>query len=337
MKKILTIIGSTGVGKTDLAIKIAKKINGEIIGLDSRQIYKYMPIGTAQPSEAELGDVPHHLIGFRDPWQSISAGEYAKMVFEKVYKIKNRNRIPIICGGAGLYYRAITKGIFSNSYSDSELREKLEIQYQENPILLFDKLQAADPKYGNIVHLNNKKRLIRALEILELTGVTPTENFENQKKNKNQLLDLYTVLLTLDKSLHLDRIKARTDQMLKIGWIEEVKNLILLEKEKQLSLSALDSIGYKQIRNYLNGKIDIQTLSDSIIIKTRQYAKKQNKWFKKENIDLTVELTNLNGTNLDTYISDIYKIINWKSIFSLNKINLVIFHKKIPFKLVQWY
>ena len=92
MKKILTIIGSTGLGKTDLAIKIAKKINGEIIGLDSRQIYKYMPIGTAQPSEAELRDVPHHLIGFRDPWQSISAGEYAKMVFEKVRKITERNR-----------------------------------------------------------------------------------------------------------------------------------------------------------------------------------------------------------------------------------------------------
>jgi len=93
MKKILTIIGSTGLGKTDLAIKIAKKINGEIIGLDSRQIYKYMQIGTAQPSEAELRDIPYHLIGFRDPWQSISAGEFAKMVFEKVCEIKNRNRI----------------------------------------------------------------------------------------------------------------------------------------------------------------------------------------------------------------------------------------------------
>ena len=315
MKKILTIIGSTGIGKTDLAIKIAKKINGEIIGLDSRQIYKYMPTGTSQPSEVEMGDVPHHLIGFRDPWQSISAGEYAKMVLEKVCKIKDRNRFPIICGGAGLYYRAITKGIFSNSYSDSELREKLEFQYQENPILLFDKLQAADPKYGNIVHINNKKRLIRALEILELTGVTPTEHFENQKTNENELLDVYTIFLTLDKKLHLNRIKARTDQMLKNGWIEEVKNLILLEKEQQLHLPALDSIGYKQIRNYLNGKIDIHSLKDSIIIKTRQYAKKQNKWFKNENIDLIVELTNLNGINLATYISDIYKIIDWKIYF----------------------
>ena len=310
MKKILTIIGSTGLGKTDLAIKIAKKINGEIIGLDSRQIYKYMPIGTAQPSEAELRDVPHHLIGFRDPWQSISAGEYAKMVFEKVCEIKDRNKFPIICGGAGLYYMAITKGIFSNSYSDSGLREKLEIQYEENPIPLFDKLQAIDPEYGNIVHINNKKRLIRALEIFELTGCAPTEHFENQKKNVNQLLDLYTVFLRLDKYLHFDRIKTRTDQMLKNGWIEEVKNLILLEKDKQSHLPALDSIGYKEIRNYLNGDTDIHTLAESIIIKTRQYARKQNKWFKKENIDLTVELTNLNGINFDSYISDIFKIID---------------------------
>ena len=309
MKKILTIIGSTGLGKTDLAIKIAKKINGEIIGLDSRQVYKYMPIGTAQPSEAELRDVPHHLIGFRDPWQSISAGEYAKMVFERVCEIKDRNRYPIICGGAGLYYMAITKGIFLDSYSDSELRKKLEVQYEENPISLLNRLQIIDPKYGKIVHINNKKRLIRALEIFELTGYPPTEHFENQKKNENQLLDTYAVFLTLDKNLHLDRIKTRTYQMLKNGWIEEVKNLLSLEKEKQLHLPALDSIGYKQIRDYLNGDIDIDTLKELIITKTRQYARKQNKWFKKENIDLTVDLTYLNRINFDDYIYDIYKTL----------------------------
>ena len=309
MKKILTIIGSTGLGKTDLAIKIAKKINGEIIGLDSRQVYKYMPIGTAQPSEAELRDVPHHLIGFRDPWQSISAGEYAKMVFERVCEIKDRNRYPIICGGAGLYYMATTKGIFLDSYSDSELRKKLEVQYEENPISLLNRLQIIDPKYGKIVHINNKKRLIRALEIFELTGYPPTEHFENQKKNENQLLDTYAVFLTLDKNLHLDRIKTRTYQMLKNGWIEEVKNLLSLEKEKQLHLHALDSIGYKQIRDYLNGDIDIDTLKELIITKTRQYARKQNKWFKKENIDLTVDLTNLNRINFDDYISDIYSTL----------------------------
>ena len=309
MKKILTIIGSTGLGKTDLAIKIAKKINGEIIGLDSRQVYKYMPIGTAQPSEAEQRDVPHHLIGFRDPWQSISAGEYAKMVFERVCEIKDRNRYPIICGGAGLYYMAITKGIFLDSYSDSELRKKLEVQYEENPISLLNRLQIIDPKYGKIVHINNKKRLIRALEIFELTGYPPTEHFENQKKNENQLLDTYAVFLTLDKNLHLDRIKTRTYQMLKNGWIEEVKNLLSLEKEKQLHLPALDSIGYKQIRDYLNGDIDIDTLKELIITKTRQYARKQNKWFKKENIDLTVDLTNLNRINFDDYIYDIYKTL----------------------------
>ena len=205
---------------------------------------------------------------------------------------------------------AITKGIFSNSYSDSELREKLEMQYEENPMPLFDKLQAIDPKYGNIVHINNKKRLIRALEIFELTGFTPTEHFENQKKNVNQLLELYTVFLTLDKHLHFNRIKTRTDRMLKNGWIEEVKNLILLEKEIQSDLPALNSIGYKEIRDFLKGSIDIDKLEESIIIKTRQYARKQNKWFKKENIDLTVELTNLNGINFDAYISDIYKIID---------------------------
>ena len=164
-------------------------------------------------------------------------------------------------------------------------------------------------KYGKIVHINNKKRLIRALEIFELTGYPPTEHFENQKKNENQLLDTYAVFLTLDKNLHLDRIKTRTYQMLKNGWIEEVKNLLSLEKEIQLHLPALDSIGYKQIRDYLNGDIDIDTLKELIITKTRQYARKQNKWFKKENIDLTVDLTNLNRINFDDYIYDIYKTL----------------------------
>ena len=309
MKKIITIIGATSVGKTDLAIRIAEIINGEIIGLDSRQIYNYMPIGTAQPTEHERQNIKHHLIGIREPWDSVSAGEYAKMVIKKVNTIMKKGSVPIICGGAGLYYRAITKGIFSESHTDIVIRQKLENKYMEDSNSLMLKLKEIDPEYAKIVHINNKKRLIRALEIFELTGISPTKHFANQKKNQSKLLNLFTIYLSLDKKFHLNKIIERTNNMLKVGWIEEVKNLLLLKKEKKVNMPALDSIGYKQIIDYLNGDIDKTTLIDSIVVKTRQYARKQDKWFKNENIDLSIDLTNLNNQDIHNHICDIYNFI----------------------------
>ena len=309
MKKIITIIGATSVGKTDLAIRIAEILNGEIIGLDSRQIYNYMSIGTAQPTKDERENIKHHLIGIREPWDSISAGEYAKMIIKKVNNIIEKGSVPIICGGAGLYYRAITKGIFSKSYTDIVIRQKLENQYMKDSNSLMLKLKKIDPQYANIVHINNKKRLIRALEIFELTGISPTKHFANQKINQSGLLNLFTVHLSLDKKFHLNKIIERTNYMLKAGWIEEVKNLLLLKKEKKVSMPPLDSIGYKQIIDYLNGDIDKTTLFDSIVVKTRQYARKQDKWFKNENIDLSIDLTNLNNQYIHNHICDIYDFI----------------------------
>ncbi len=309
MEKIITIIGATAVGKTDLAIKIAEMLNGEIIGLDSRQIYNYMPIGTAQPTKAERKNIKHHLIGIRDPWDSISAGEYAKMVIKKVNNIIEKGSTPIICGGAGLYYRAITRGIFSKSHTDIIIRQELENKYIEDSVSLMLKLKEVDPEYAKIVHINNKKRLIRALEIFEITGIPPTEHFSNQKINQSDLLDLFTIYLSLDKKLHLNKIIERTNNMFKRGWVEEVNTLLSLKKEKKVNMSALESIGYKQIIDYLNGDIDKGTLLELIIVRTRQYAKKQDKWFKNENIDLSIDLTNLSGEDIHKYICDIYNFI----------------------------
>ena len=309
MKKIITIIGATGVGKTDLAVKIAEMLNGEIIGLDSRQIYNYMPIGTAQPTKDERKNIKHHLIGTRDPWDSISAGEYAKMVIKKVNNVIEKGSVPIICGGAGLYYRAITKGIFSKSYTDIVLRQELENKYLEDSMSLMLRLKEIDPEYAKIVHINNKKRLIRALEIFELTGISPTENFTNQKNNKSELLDLFTIHLSLEKKIHLNKIIERTNNMFKAGWVDEVKTLLSLQNEKKVIMPALESIGYKQIIEYLNGAIDKATLLELIIARTRQYARKQKKWFKNEDIDLSIDLTNLNGQDTHKYICDIYNYI----------------------------
>ena len=197
MKKILTIIGPTAVGKTNISIKIAKLIKGQVVGLDSRQIYKEMSIGTAQPNKIEMQSIVHHLIGERDPWKSVSAGEYSKMVIKSVNSIINAGENPIICGGAGLYYRAINNGIFEKSSSNEDIRKDLELRYDKNPIKLHNELKKIDPDYYKIVHLNNKKRLVRALEIYQITGKAPSENFKNQYIEKTNKLNLFTVFLTI--------------------------------------------------------------------------------------------------------------------------------------------
>lgn len=310
MKKILTIIGPTAVGKTNISIKIAKLIKGQVVGLDSRQIYKGMSIGTAQPNKIEMQSIVHHLIGVRDPWKSISAGEYSKMVITSVNSIINAGENPIICGGAGLYYRAINKGIFDKSSSNEEIRKDLEFRYDKNPTKLHNELKKIDPDYHKIVHLNNKKRLVRALEIYQITGRPPSKNFKNQYKEKTNKLNLFTVFLTIEKDLHLNIIRERTIKMLDNGWIDELKSLITLKKEMEVDFPALDSIGYKQIIEYLNGSINKDSLIDIIVSKTWQYSKKQYKWFKKENIDLIVDVTNLDTSKVSDCIYDIFESIN---------------------------
>ena len=180
---IITIIGPTAIGKTSISIKLAEMINGEIIGLDSRQIYKGMPIGTAQPTKKEQNMIPHHLIGIKDPNKIISSGVYADLVIKTVSEIKDRKKEPIICGGAGLYYRAISRGIFSGSKTDLKVRSILNNEYKKlGPEHMFSKLEQIDPAYSKKVHINNKKRLIRALEIYKTTGRTPSEHFNMQRK-----------------------------------------------------------------------------------------------------------------------------------------------------------
>ena len=290
MKKILTIVGPTASGKTSFAIELAKKINGEIISLDSRQIYQHMTIGTAQPNKKEMDGVKHHLIGCLHPSKNISSGKYSRMVKKKVSQVENANKTPIICGGSGLYYRAIKKGIFSESATNLEIRKKIESQYLDNPQKLYEKLQSVDSKYSKIVHINNRQRLIRALEIYELTGDTPSEHFRKQKYLNSDNLNLFTVFLKWNRAMINTRIEKRTNFMFELGWIEEAKNLLILQKEKGLKFSPINSIGYEHIQAYLNQKITKDEMIDKIVVGTRQLARRQEKWFKKESIDLYIEM-----------------------------------------------
>ena len=288
-KPVLAIVGPTAIGKTTVAIDVANKVNGEIIGLDSRQIYKGMAVGTAQPTIEELAAAPHHLIGVKDPDSPISAGKYAKLVLNLVKDISERGKEPIMCGGAGLYYRAITKGIFSESETDLDVREKLIQEYEETgPDGLLNRLQELDPEYAVKVHPNNKKRLIRALEIYTVTGKPPSEHFNRQEKIGTPILNLFTVLLTIDRKELDKRIAKRTAKMLNSGWIEETK--MLRKGNDPIAMHPMDSIGYRQITAFLDGKLNKEELEAKIILRTCQYARRQLQWFRQENIDLTIDI-----------------------------------------------
>ncbi len=300
-KSTLAIIGPTAIGKTSVAIAVAQKVNGEIIGLDSRQIYKDMPIGTAQPSSAELDAVPHHLISFRSPSELVSAGEYAALVKQCITDINNRKKVPIICGGAGLYLDALTKGIFEESITNYEIRERLSKEYDKDPNPLLKKLTHIDPEYANIVHINNKKRLVRALEIFEITGKSPTDHFTNQSDQDEQAINLSsrysicTILLSIDRQLLVDRIRKRTKVMLQNGWIEETNKL--RENYSTDEAHALDSIGYRQICQYLDGEFTMEELEEEIVVRTRQYAKRQLTWFRNRSNPIEMNIEKFENVN----------------------------------------
>ncbi|MEC7759962.1 MAG: tRNA (adenosine(37)-N6)-dimethylallyltransferase MiaA [Candidatus Neomarinimicrobiota bacterium] len=286
----LAIIGPTASGKSEVAVALAKKINGEVVGMDSRQIYEGMAIGTAQPTLDEQGGVPHHMIGIKPLNEEIAAGAYAKLVLNLVTDIQSRGKIPVICGGAGLYYRAITKGIFEESVSDLNARKQLEDEYDKNGSTnLMDRLMELDPEYAEIVHPNNKKRLIRALEIYASTGKPPTEHYQNQSKDSQPQLDLFTIYMDWELDELGDRIAKRTTKMLKAGWVNEVRTL--MKQYPDEVLHPLDSIGYSQIITYLNDEISEEELETEITLRTRQFAVRQIKWFRKETIDLTIKMS----------------------------------------------
>lgn len=287
---ILAIVGPTAVGKTDLAVEVARRVRGEVIGLDSRQIYAGLEIGTAQPGPEEQARVPHHLFGSRRLDEPISAGEYAHLVDRVLQEIESRRRQPVICGGAGLYYRALTRGIFPGSVSDLEVRARLETEYSSRgPEPLLERLRQVDPEYAQSVHPNNKKRLIRALEIYATTGKGPSWHFREQRRHSPPSRRLFTVLATRPLAELEERIARRTEEMLAAGWVEEVQRI--LSRDDAAAFHPLDSIGYRQIRQYLDGQLDSEELVPEIVLKTRQYAKRQLAWFRHESVNLKIDLS----------------------------------------------
>lgn len=302
LEKILTIAGPTASGKTDASIQLAERFNGEIIGVDSRQIYKSIPIGTAQPSKDQLETIPHHLIAVKELGETISAGEYAKFVDEKIQLVLNKNKTPILCGGTGLYFKTLFEGIFSGSETNLDIRNRLNKEYDNNKEKLYNKLQLIDPDYALKVHINNKKRLIRALELYELTGKSMTENFSLSNKKSEFYNKFFTIYLKMSRKILHERILKRTIFMVENGLIEEVKSVL----DNNYNIEHLDYIGFDEIVSYINSEISLDEAVEKIVIRTRQYAKRQLKWFDIQDFDLIINADNTNSNDIVDKVAQIY-------------------------------
>lgn len=272
---LICLVGPTAIGKSSLAIKLAQAFSTEIISADSRQFFKEMCIGTAVPSEAELSAVPHHFIQNKSIFEDYSVGDFEKdaIAFLNTYfKIKN---VAVMVGGSGLYVDAVAKGLDTFPEVPSVIREQLNFELNNKGVeSLQNELKKADPTYFKKVDIQNPHRLIRALEIYRATG-KPYSSFLN-KDTINRDFETLFIGLTAEREIVYTRINHRVDQMIEAGLIDEA-NSLLPYKEK----NALQTVGYRELFEYFEGKISMEEAISEIKKNTRRFAKRQNTWFKK--------------------------------------------------------
>jgi tRNA dimethylallyltransferase len=269
--KLIVILGPTASGKTDLSIKLAKKFNGEVISADSRQVYKGMNIGSGKVTKKEMEGVPHYLLDVVSPKRKFTVAQYKKLAQKAIEKILKKGKIPILCGGTGLYISAIVNNLeLPKAPPNRKLRKNLE---KKSPKELFKIYKKLDPKGARYIDKQNKRRLIMAVEVSKITG----RPFWEQRKKGTPIFDALQIGVKLDRNSLKEKIEKRTEKMLKAGLEKEVKNLV----KKYDWRPALDSIGYCEWKEYLEGKKTKQQIKRGIILHTLQYAKRQMTWFKK--------------------------------------------------------
>jgi len=275
-KELIVISGPTAVGKTSLAINLAKEINTEIISADSRQFYKELNIGVARPSQKELNSIKHHFIGHISIQDNYNAGEYEAEAIEKINSLFQKYEKLVITGGSGMYIDAITKGMDNLPNVDKSIREELNELFKDNGITpLQEELMEKDIEYYNIVDKQNHIRLIRALEIIRQTSKTFTSFRTNPKKERDFKIKKF--VLIRDREELIQRINQRVDIMVGEGLIEEARELYPFR-----DLNALNTVGYKELFKYFDSKIRLEEAIEEIKINTRKYAKRQVTWFRKD-------------------------------------------------------
>ncbi len=278
--KVIVIAGPTASGKTALSIELAKKINGEIVSADSMQIYKEMDIGTAKPTKDEMENIKHYLLDFVSPEERFSVAQYQELAQKKIETILKNGKVPIVVGGTGLYIDSLVYGIkFEQTNTDMEYRSMLEkIAETDGLETLYNKAKEIDPTAMKKISPNDKKRIIRVLEIYKQTGKTKTEQ-EIESRKQEIPFDYKVFILEMDRDKLYEKINLRVDMMLEQGLIEEVKQIY---KKYSYFPTAMQGIGYKEVVEYLKNEISKEEMIEKIKQETRRYAKRQITWFKKD-------------------------------------------------------
>lgn len=279
--KLLIIAGPTAVGKSEIAVTLAKKLNGEIISADSMQIYKYMNIGSAKITKEEMEGIPHYMIDFLDPKEEYTVSEYKDKVLEIIKDIHSRGKLPIIAGGTGLYINSVICDMsFAEGEKDEEYRSYLnELADEKGNEYIHDMLRTVDPVSADAIHYNNRKRVIRAMEVFHLTGKA-FSSFDMGSEIYKCPYQLYYYILNMPRNDLYARINRRVDIMMELGLLNEVRNL----KDMGLNenMQSMKGIGYKEIFQHINGEVSLEEAVDKIKQGSRNYAKRQLTWFRKD-------------------------------------------------------
>ena len=274
--KIILIYGPTASGKSEFAIDLAKRINGEIINADSMQVYKELKILTARPFIKNNQNIKHHLYGFHSVKKNFSVGKWLKLAIHRIIDCKKRKKVPILVGGTGLYFKALTEGLVNIPHIPIKFRQKIRSLHNKiGAKNFFLRLTKLDPTIKGLINPSDSQRSIRAYEIKSFTNKSIYEWFKKTKPKFDEK-DFYKIYIDFPRKELLDRIRLRANKMIKIGASGEVKKFIKLRVNK--SKSACKAIGINEIREYLNEKIQMDEVIDKISIKTRQYAKRQSTW-----------------------------------------------------------
>ena len=281
MSKVIVICGATASGKTGLSIELAKRFNAEIISADSMQIYKHMNIGTAKVTEEEAQGIRHHMLDIVMPGEVYSAARYGEEAYKCVEDILNRGKNVIICGGTGLYINALIRGNeFPGQNMETGTREKLTEKYDEiGGEAMHAELMSIDPESAERLHPNDKKRIIRALEVYYDYGVTLTEHNKDHKSKADRLDSVQICLNPNSREVLYERINRRVDIMFEQGLLDETRELLA---NGLLTGTAAQAIGYKEVLGYINGEMTVTEASDLLKQKTRNYAKRQLTWFRSQ-------------------------------------------------------
>lgn len=281
MKRIAVVVGPTASGKTALSVELALRFGGEVVSADSMQIYRKLNIGTAKPTKEEMRGVPHHMLDVADPGESYSVSRYEQEASACVEDILSRGKLPIVCGGTGLYIDALIRGGgFLESGVDTGLRAALEQEWDElGGEAMLAKLKSFDPASAERLHLNDKKRIIRAVEVYLQTGITITEHNARTAALPPRYDAVMIGLRTEPRQILYDRIDRRVTKMLETGLEEEARALL---ESGDLAGTAAQAIGYKEMLAYFRGEATLEEAADLIRQKSRNYAKRQLTWFQRD-------------------------------------------------------